>query len=95
MALCLARLARKQPVAIVHTLPIRYQGRSALRRGAPVTLSNSKGLGPNNGYGAVPLASQDPRRRAAAAVGPPPEGLKLPVFISARPAIMLKARRCE
>jgi formylglycine-generating enzyme required for sulfatase activity len=80
MAQWLAGLARHQPVAIMHMLPIRYRGRTALRRGAPVTLNSNKRLGANNGYGAVPLASQDPRRRTAAAVVPPPEGLKLPVL---------------
>jgi formylglycine-generating enzyme required for sulfatase activity len=76
----LAELARDQPLAILHTLPIRYQGRTALRRGEPVTLSNSQGLGPNSGYRAEPLANLDPRRVANASAAPLLEGLKLPVL---------------
>jgi formylglycine-generating enzyme required for sulfatase activity len=80
MALWLEGVAQQGPVAIVHTLPMRYWERTALRSGMPVTLSNGRGLGPNSGYQAVPLASLEPRRRSTAAPLPPPEGLRLPVL---------------
>ena len=80
MALCLEGVAQQGPVAIVHTLPMRYWERTALRRGTAVTLSNGRGLGPNSGYQAVPLANLDPRRRSTAVPLPQPEGLRLPVL---------------
>ena len=80
MALWLEGVAQQGPVAIVHTLPMRYWERTALRSGTPVILSNSRGLGPNSGYQAVPLANLDPRRRSTAAPLPQPDGLRLPVL---------------
>jgi formylglycine-generating enzyme required for sulfatase activity len=79
MGLWLKKLTRQHPVAVLHTLPIRYQARTALRRGDLVTLSNSKALGPTSGYQAVPVASVDPRRRMTAQPLPLSRGLKLPV----------------
>jgi formylglycine-generating enzyme required for sulfatase activity len=76
----LAGIARHQPLAVLHTLPSRYRVRTALRQGVPVTLSNGKGLGPNSGYLAVPVASLDPRQARRAAHSPLPAGLKLPVL---------------
>ncbi|MFM9104162.1 MAG: SUMF1/EgtB/PvdO family nonheme iron enzyme, partial [Cyanobium sp.] len=80
MALWLQGLARQWPVAIVHTLPMRYRERTALRSGTAATLSNGTVLGPNSGYQAVPLASLDPRRQSTAAPLPQPEGLRVPVL---------------
>jgi formylglycine-generating enzyme required for sulfatase activity len=80
MALWLEGVAQQGPVAVVHTLPMRYWERTALRSGTPVTLSNGRELGPNSGYQAVPLANLDPRRRSTAAPLPQPEGLRLPVL---------------
>jgi formylglycine-generating enzyme required for sulfatase activity len=76
----LAGIARHQPLAVLHTLPSRYRVRTALRQGVPVTLSNGKGLGPNSGYLAVPVASLDPRQARRVAHSPLPAGLKLPVL---------------
>jgi formylglycine-generating enzyme required for sulfatase activity len=80
MALWLEGVAQQGPVAIVHTLPMRYWERTAMRSGTAVTLSNGRVLGPNSGYQAVPLANLEPRRRSSAAPLPPPEGLRLPVL---------------
>ena len=76
----LAGIARHQPLAVLHTLPSRYRGRTALRLGVAVTLSNGRELGPNSGYQAVPVASLDPRHARRAALPPLPPGLKLPVL---------------
>ncbi|MFN7898350.1 MAG: SAV_2336 N-terminal domain-related protein, partial [Synechococcaceae cyanobacterium] len=70
MAAWLERVARHQPVAILHTLPIRYQQRTALRRGVAATLSNRQTLGPNLGYRAVSQASLDPRQAKPRQQGP-------------------------
>ncbi len=80
MARWLEAIAKQQPLAVLHTLPLRYRVRTALRRGVAVTLSNRRWLGPNCGYQAVSVASLDPRRWQVAARQRLPEGLKLPVL---------------
>jgi len=80
MARWLEAIANQQPLAVLHTLPLRYRVRTALRRGVAVTLSNRRWLGPNCGYQAVSVASLDPRRWQVAARLQLPEGLKLPVL---------------
>jgi formylglycine-generating enzyme required for sulfatase activity len=73
-------IADQGPLAVLHTLPIRYRVRTALRRGEAVTLSNSRRLAPNSEYLAESVASLDPRRWRTADQKPLPEGLKLPVL---------------
>jgi formylglycine-generating enzyme required for sulfatase activity/WD40 repeat protein len=80
MARWLEQIAERQPLAVLHTLPLRYRVRTALRRGIAVTLSNRLGLGPNSGYQAVAVSTLDPRRRLRSSQLPMPTGLKLPVF---------------
>ena len=76
----LEKIAERQPLAVLHTLPFRYRVRTALRRGTAVTLSNRLGLGANSGYQAVAVSSLDPRRRMRPSQLPMPTGLKLPVL---------------
>jgi hypothetical protein len=80
MARWLEQIAERQPLAVLHTLPLRYRVRTALRRGIAVTLSNRLGLGPNSGYQAVAVSTLDPRRRLRSSQLPMPTGLKLPVL---------------
>jgi formylglycine-generating enzyme required for sulfatase activity len=76
----LEKIAERQLLAVLHTLPLRYRVRTALRRGTAVTLSNRLGLGANSGYQAVAVSSLDPRRRLRPSQLPMPTGLKLPVL---------------
>jgi formylglycine-generating enzyme required for sulfatase activity len=67
-------------LAILHTLPIRYWKRTALRRGEQVTLSNRLALAPNQGYRAVSLKALHPLHADSAEELSKAGGLKIPVL---------------
>jgi formylglycine-generating enzyme required for sulfatase activity len=76
----LGALAIHHPLAILHTLPIRYWKRTALRRGEQVTLSNRLALAPNQGYRAVSLKALHPLHADSAEELGKAGGLKIPVL---------------
>jgi len=76
----LRALAIHHPLAILHTLPMRYWKRTALRRGEQVTLSSRLALVPNQDYRAVSLKALDPLHADLAEELGKAGGLKIPVL---------------
>ena len=78
----LGALANHHPLAILHTLPIRYWKRTALRRGEQVSLSNRLALASNQAYRAVSLKALHPLHADSAEELGNAAGLKMPVLTS-------------
>ena len=81
----LQTMASQQPLVVLHTLPLRYWGSTALQRAQPVTLSNFEPLVANSRYQPL-MPLRDPWD------APPPEEPGPPASATPLPVISLDRR---
>jgi Leucine-rich repeat (LRR) protein len=78
----LEAVGRRQPMAVIHTLPYRYRKATALRLGTAVTLHNRRTLAANAAYEAGVVRWRDPwaEEKEEPLAKDPPQGAVIPVI---------------